>query len=192
MKKRSLALLTVLIFLLASLISCQSFDSFITDIIFVLEKPDDTNLDLWIGQNVDNYDFSEHTEEYGWFGCRCYYGKNYEPITFEDEYGYTYQERPEHYVIYHVGGYPDTLSPTQHITRIEITDPSVTLWDLTVNSTYDEFTRVMTELGFEVTSDPHSATNFHTATKGKYEIRYSMGREIVLIIEVTNIVGVVY
>ena len=82
-----------------------------------------TNLEFWIGENVDEVDFSGFQEKYGLFGGREYYGTDYVP-TF-DEDGMTID--PEHCVIYTVTSYPDYSSNEQHITGITITDQAFIL-----------------------------------------------------------------
>ena len=118
-----------------------------------IEIPEqDTNLEFWIAENVDNVDFSEYQEKYGMFGGTQYYGKDYEPIV--DEYGQ--QTDPEYYVLYTVTSYPDYSDSTQHITHIQITDPSIYVSGMTVNTPFEEFERIVQEHGFEI--EPQMST----------------------------------
>jgi hypothetical protein len=112
-----------------------------------LEKPE-TNLEFWIAENVDGVDFSAYQEKhrYGYMGPgRLYYGTDYQPTV--DEEGR--QVDPEIYVIYNVSPYPDHSSKKQHITGIDITDPSIVVYGLTVNSTEKEIEETMKNNGFD-------------------------------------------
>ena len=119
---------------------------------FVLERPD-TNLEFWITENVDNVDFSKYQERYGLMGGTEYYGSDYVPSI--DEEGN--QLDPEACVLYTVTSYPDYSSQTRHITSIYITDPSINVYGLTVNSTKDEVKSVIESNGF--TYQDHGGTN---------------------------------
>lgn len=110
-----------------------------------VELPEpNTNLEFWIRDNVDGFDFSEYQKKYGIFGGREYYGKGYTPTL--DEYGA--QIDPEHCVLYTITSYPDYSDREKHITHILITDPEIEIYGLTVNSTPEEFEARLSELGF--------------------------------------------
>jgi hypothetical protein len=111
--------------------------------IFILERPD-TNLEFWITENVDIVDFSKYQEKYGMMGGTQYYGSGYVPSI--DEEGN--QLDPEARVLYTVTSYPDFSSQTRHITSIYITDPSINVYGLTLNSTKDAVKSVMESNGF--------------------------------------------
>ncbi|MBQ2806140.1 MAG: hypothetical protein IJF08_03725, partial [Clostridia bacterium] len=144
----------------------------------------DTNLEFWIAENVDNVDFSEYQEKYGMFGGNQYYGKDYAPIV--DEYGQ--QTDPEYYVLYTVTSYPDYSDRAQHITCIEITDPSVYVWGITVDTSLEDFERIVQEYGFEIET---TNDNSCIAKQGKYTI--SMGHGNIMIrVEVENKDGIIF
>ena len=126
--------------------------------------PKDTNLEFWIAENVDNVDFSNYQEKYGLMGGREYYGTGYVPTTNENGE----QIDPEECVVYTVTSYPDHISNRRHVTRIFITDPSVTVYGLTINSSADEVENVMRSHGFK-----KSSGQGRTYTKGKVSIRFS-------------------
>lgn len=111
--KKAIVLLTVLVCLL-SLIGCSAQTP---------KKPEkpETDLEFWIAENVDDFDFSGWEERYGIMGGREYYGSGYVPT--KDENGE--QIDPAECVIYTVTSYPDYSDKEQHITRITITDPTV-------------------------------------------------------------------
>ncbi len=95
-------------------------------IIFANRTPHrpDTDLEFWICDNVDDFDFSGYQPRFGLMGGREYYGTGYSPGT--DENGQ--QTDPEHCVIYTVTAYPDYSSGQSHITGITVTDPAVAIW----------------------------------------------------------------
>ena len=141
----------------------------------MLEK--DTNLEFWIAENVDNVDFSNYQEKFGLMGGREYYGAGYMPSTNENGE----QIDPEACVIYTVTSYPDYISNKRHITRIYITDPSVTIYGLTLNSPADEIETTMRSYGFN-----NSYGQGRTYTKGKVSIRFSQ-ESIHISVKVSNI-----
>ena len=74
-----------------------------------------TNLEFWIGENVDDVDFSKYQMKYGMFGGNQYYGTGYVPTLGEEGQ----QVDPEYCVLYTVTSYPDYSSKSQHITSIQ-------------------------------------------------------------------------
>lgn len=144
-----------------------------------------TNLEFWIADNVDNFDFSEHQQRYGLMGGDEYYGKGYAP-TYDDN---GQQVDPEHCVIYTITSYPDYSDKEKHISRISITDPLVTLYgSINVNSTEEEFTRVMKANGFTV--EREGAVGL-IARKGDYFISLCLN-EIVINVDIKNQHGIIF
>lgn len=151
--------------------------------LFANRKPDRpvTNLEFWIGENVDGFDFSGFQEKYGLFGGREYYGTGYVPIFDED--GMTID--PEHCVIYKVTSFPDYSSRKQHITGITITDPSIEFYGISLNSSHKEFEHLIKKHGFKITD---TNANHHTAEKGKYSVIFT--KDCIRIrADVSNILG---
>ena len=64
--------------------------------------------------------------------------------------------KPEHYVIYEIAPYPNNATSGEYITAIEITDPSVYLYGLTVDCTADEFNQTFEQLGFIIENHDES------------------------------------
>ena len=129
---------------------------------FVLPRPE-TNLEFWIGENVDNVDFSNYQENPDIMGGRLYYGTGYVP-TF-DERGQPID--PEHCVLYTVTSFPDYSDEAQHVTHIYITDPKIEFYGITLNSSFEDFEYYIQNQGFEIT---HSNENSRSAEKGKYSV----------------------
>ena len=143
-------------------------------------KPSD--LEFWIGENVDSVDFSAYQQRYGLMGGREYYASGYVPTV--DENGE--QKDPECCVIYTVTSYPDYSSKKKHITRITITDPAVEVYGLSIGSAAAEIESVMNSNGFKRQSEANSVGQ--TYQNGKVTIRFS-NDSILIHIKVTNLFG---
>ncbi|MBP3618549.1 MAG: hypothetical protein J6J38_10985 [Lachnospiraceae bacterium] len=173
LKKHKKGLLIISIFLLV----------FICIFVFANRKPKRpvTDLEFWIGENVDEVDFSGYVEKFGLFGGREFYGSGYVPTLDGDR-----QIDPEHCVIYTVTSFPDYSSNKRHVTRITITDPDVTFYGISLNSTHKEFERLITEQGFRITD---TAANHHTAKRGKYTVIFTKD-SIRINVKVRNLFGI--
>ena len=99
-----------------------------------IKKPEDTNLTFWITQEVSYDEMKESgcTVIPGWFGATEYLDGKYQKDENE------YQSIPKVHVTYLVQSYPDASSGNSTITRIEITDPEITVYGLTINSSEEE------------------------------------------------------
>lgn len=153
------------------------------------EKPDDTTLEFWIAEDVSSVDFSEYYARAGVFGAKEYYGKGYGPVEISEG---NEDILPQYYVIYTVGGYPDTSDAWNYITRIQITDPDVRVYGITCASSLEEFDETMEELGYKVRKDSDTR---HTATMGKVRfgfVSYEGEGELSIFVEVSNRRGIVY
>ena len=147
-----------------------------------LNEPDH-NLEFWIAENVDDFDFSNHQPKYGIMGGWEYYGIGYVPTLGEDGQ----QIDPEHCVIYTVTNYPDYSSNSRHVTRIEITDPAVRVYGLSISSTVEEIKSIMTAEGFTVTESGTAVR----AERDNFRFTFSKDK-ITISAEVTNHLGIVY
>jgi len=128
--------------------------------------PLSSNLEFQIGANVDDIDFSLYQEKYGMFGGHEYYGTGYTP-TFDE---HNQPIDPEHCVIYTVTSYPDYSDKEQHITGIYITDPTVMVYGISLNASFEDFERLITEEGFVITD---LNENQRTAKKEKFSITFT-------------------
>lgn len=147
-----------------------------------LERPTDTNLEFWIAENVDEVNFSKYQIKYGMFGGAAYYGLNYSPTLNENGE----QVDPVYCVIYTVTAYPDYCNREKHVTSISITDPSVNVYGLTVESSLEEFDSVMGDKGFTIDKVNE---NYHRAVRGKFVFSMSEG-ELLLSVKVSNRFGI--
>ena len=141
------------------------------------------DLEFWITQNVDDFDFSSYQPKYGIMGGWEYYGTGYVPTLDEDGQ----QADPEHCVIYTVTNYPDYSSNSLCITRITITDHAVKVYGLSLTSTPEEIRSTMTAAGFTVTKSG-------TALKAeKDNLRFTFSKDSITVsAEVTNRLGIVF
>lgn len=150
----------------------------------VPEKPE-TNLEFWIAENVDNFDFSGYRERPGMFGGREYYGSGYAPEKDSDGN----LTDPAECVVYTVTAYPDYSSGKDHVTGITVTDPNVNVYGLTVDSSPDEIRAAMERSGFRQIEQEGAAGLLFE--KGKLRISFTEGC-IRLSTEVTNREGIIF
>lgn len=151
--------------------------------VIYIDRPEDTNLEFWITQRVNSIDLEEKGCTFlpGWFGASEYLDSRYAAI--DDGSMLT---APEIHVTYLLTGYPDTLDE-RAITRIEITDPTITVYGLTLNSTYEEINKRMTGV-----ADSISTENQNTLFKIR-NCSFTFTNERILIqVPVTNKSGIVY
>lgn len=141
------------------------------------------DLEFWITQDVNDFDFSSYQPKYGIMGGWEYYGTGYVPTLGEDGQ----QIDPEHCVVYTVTNYPDYSTNSRHVTRIEITDPAVTVYGLSISSTVEEIKSVMTAEGFNVTGSDTALR----AERDNFLFTFSKDK-ITIRAEVTNHFGIVY
>ena len=111
-----------------------------------LPEPEN-ELEFWVGDRVDGFDFSKHSQREGCFGCNVYFGLHY--ATERDENGKTVY--PEYYVEYTVTNFPDYSSKHLHVSEIKITDPSVSVYGISISSDYKEAKAALEAQGFVVT-----------------------------------------
>ena len=110
------------------------------------EMPKNTSLEFWITEDVKDQDWTGHDEIYGWMGAREFLGSGYKKN--EDPTGEN--QHPDHYVSYVITAWPDYADGGEFVTDITVTDPDVTVYGLTIESTYEEFDAVFESLGYEL------------------------------------------
>lgn len=110
------------------------------------EMPKNTSLEFWITEDVKDQDWTGHDEIYGWMGAREFLGSGYKKN--EDPTGAN--QHPDHYVSYVITAWPDYADGGEFVTDITVTDPDVTVYGLTIESTYEEFDTVFEPLGYEL------------------------------------------
>ena len=159
------------------------------------EMPKNTSLEFWITEDVKDRDWTGHDEIYGWMGAREFLGSGYKKN--EDPTGSN--QHPEHYVSYVITAWPDYADGGEFVTDITVTDPDVTVYGLTIESTYEEFDAVFEPLGYEL-SWSNGAIETRVATKNGITFRLTRAvddnpnvvPQIRISAEVTNREGIVY
>ena len=142
---------------------------------YILERPEDYKNELWICDDVIDFEFKGYDPIYGWFGAFEYLDKNYKAA--KDETGNNI--RPVYYVTYVITNYPDYSSKAEAVTRLIITDPNVSIYGLNINSSVDDFTSKFDGLGFKI-----DESGFYR--RGKIRIRFEKDSMIGIYAEVTN------
>lgn len=157
------------------------------------KMPPNTTLEFWITENVKDYDWSGHDEIYGWFGAREFLGSGYKTgETLDDQY-------PKHYVSYRVTAWPDYADGGSFVTNITITDPAVTVYGLTVESSFEEFDAVFEPLGYTL-SWSEGTLKTRIANKNSITFRFTRAMEntpevipeLRIVAHISNRDGIVY
>ncbi len=107
-------------------------------------RPENTALEFWICDDGSLVDWSGYDEITGWMGAQEFLGKDYRMSG--------QGERPHVRVSYILTAWPDYADGGRYVTTIEITDPAVSVYGLTVESAPAEFERVMMSMGYKVES----------------------------------------
>jgi hypothetical protein len=179
---KQISFFLVLTILLVDFSSCSDTET-------TTEMPEDTNLEFWITQDVSETDFSDYYEIVGWFGARQYYGSGYLPASDEDGN----EGDLEYYVKYTIAAWPDYADGGKYITSIDFNDPKVTVYGLTVDSSFDEFERIFSEMEYEISEDSSELVERYTASKNNisFSIESVDGkRSFSINAEVTNKKGI--
>lgn len=181
MKKSAIAAVVSISFGFVFLAACNNSG--------VLAKPENTALEFWVAEKVSADDFNGHEQILGAFGGNLYFGQGYHANEINED-GVVY---PEHYVTYLVTAYPDYSSPGGYdaVTRIEITDPNVSVGGITCASSLEEFDAVFEGLGCSI----QDKGIIHIAAYGKTKVAfadYDESEIITIWVEVTNKEGIVF
>ena len=163
MKKIFILMITAL--LLLSLCGCKNTDK------WFLDRPSDTDLSLWITDEVSEAVFSEYTPTaYSTLGGNVVYEKGYTSVlTSSGE-----RADPEHCVKYRVDQHENGK---RYVTLVSVTDPNVRVYGLTVESTLAEFDTAMEAAGFTVTAVDE---NLHIAKRYNVEIEFDRHGRMIL------------
>ena len=136
-------------------------------------RDEDASLRFWILDDISGVDMSG-LQATAMFGGDRYVEDKYPVVT--DEGGYN-RRPPEVAVSYTVTAWPDYADGGRYVTRIDISDPGVSVFGVTMNSDEEEFKREMERRGLTVQSffDDEEPENFRFALRavsetGGYEI----------------------
>lgn len=94
-------------------------------------KPQDTELEFWILENVEGVDWADHDTPYEMYGGKAYLGENYSLELMDEDI-----QIPKEHIIYIITAWPDHSDSSAYVTEIEITDPAISVYGLTVATVY--------------------------------------------------------
>ena len=157
------------------------------------EMPKDTTLEFWITENVKDQDWTGHDEIYGWMGAREFLGSAYKKNADADGS----DQHPEHYVSYVITAWPDYADGGQFVTRIDITDPNVSVYGLTVSSSIEEYDAVFRKMGYVISVEERGVNTVFTATRAGITFELCIRPDgltpsLAIKAEVTNREGIVF
>ena len=152
-----------------------------------IDRPEDTNLEFWITQRVNLEDFDNKGCTFlpGWMGADEYLDSRY---TADTSSGMA--TAPDIHVTYLVTGYPDTLDD-RAVTNIEITDPNITVYGLTLSSTIEDIRERMTGVADSISSETVGDEEHLTFMIDNCSFVF-MDTKITISVPVTNNSGVIY
>ena len=147
-----------------------------------IEKPEDTNLEYWI---LDILDTDNAILLKDFYGSDLYLDSKYEPVV--DENGDLC--RPEQCIAYYVSNYPlKDLGITKKISSIVITDPTVNVWGLTINSSSEKIIATLEQKGFTVSVSADRILG----DLGRYTIIAKSGESISINYEMPSIIAALW
>lgn len=147
-----------------------------------LDKPDETNLEFWITEEVKKDDFVKCTFLPGLFGGNIYLDSRYKAIISDD--GSSMAVAPEVHVIYTITAYPDYADGGTYVTGIDITDPKINVYGLTMTSSQENISKTMSNFGFTSGENNRWSKNNCVFTFKK--------SEIIIVAKVTNDKGIIF
>lgn len=153
----------------------------------ILPKPNDTDLEFWVGEKTTEDSFKDHQQLFDIFGGEEYLGKGY---YTEDPHS----ERPDYYVAYTLTAYPDYSSNNgayDTVTYIYINDPSVRVAGITCNSSAEEFCAVFENLGCTISTSGLAYIATYKDTQISF-IPIEGNSAISIRLEVSNKEGIVF
>ncbi len=200
MKKKILIISTILIISVFCIcfVSCQR----------CIDKPEDTNLELWLGERYTEDELKELGYELvsPGFGCDTYASSKYNIERDLDGNGSLNGE----YVKYERSGYPDATSEYA-ITSITITDPEVNIFGLTINSSQEEVEKVLKKQKFKKKDkdftrkvynietraweeEVYYVEHYYTKNKVTFVLKDYPGadKQIFIAVGTTNLMGVIF
>lgn len=146
-------------------------------------------LECWVAERPGGVVLGDWHYIPGTMGGKRYAGSEYDDRPTGEEYDLPASRGR---VVYTLTAYPDYSSgDSDTVTRIEITDPAVTVYGISCNSAIQDFVAVFGGLGCQTEQTERSAT----ATYGKTRLRLTAvdgERSLSISVEVTNKDGIVF
>ena len=172
-------MLTKIVIILSIVFAFRCYENLMNKI--YLPKPKDTNLSYWITQPMSDDRLKQEgcTEITGCFGCYSFLDKNYTMID---------NKVPDESVKYVLTSYPNQFSG-YCITRIHITDPSITIYGLNINSTEEEIHHTMSSLSHFKYDESFSKENqviMYTINAVQFKFFTENDRKMILIMATTH------
>ena len=141
-----------------------------------IEKPENTNLEYWLLDTVDTDGLTE-IKKVSYYYVGSFLSSKYQ-AQLDDEGQLV---APDEAVVYHISNYPytDANWGSQRVARIDITDPTVYVWGVNINSTREEIIAAMESAGYKIyIDDPKSSITFRADNEDSPEINFLYGRSI--------------
>ena len=114
-----------------------------------------------------------------------YLSNNYQPIINDDGT----LSAPKEYVSYWFMNYPTFQIGTDRILSIVITDPNVSVWGLTINSSKEEMVEIFNKIGFDIDGPgKHGCRGEY----GNIEVDISYNTKITIHYNVVDIINTIY
>ena len=175
--KKLIALTLLLCTLVLLLSSCGSRNA------VKIEKPEDTNLEYWLGDSPNKREWTQLTSS----GRKTnrYLAQGYEAVINENGD----LCKPEHCVVYVLEDELFSSAGLNRIADIIITDPSVQVWGFTINSSKQEVETIIESMGFK------GRGVYSTSGKWIYEnymIKVEFGKSIIISCQTLNILHSIY
>src|SRR5574344_2153952 len=146
----------------------------------LLPRPENTNLHLWLTQKVTEDDLINMTYLPGMLG-----GEKYLDYSYALEEGELGNTLPKEYVSYEITSYPNYSDGGTYVTKIVISDPKISFYGLTINSTISEFDDALSKSGFQYEVNDSCSSCMSYWVKDNFSIQYKSSL-ITLVAKVTN------
>ena len=167
--KKIIALTLLLCTLVLMFSSCGDLKRFIN--YEKIERPENTNLEYWLLDTIDTDSLTKIEESTHYFTGSFLSSKYQAKLD-----GNGQLVSPDEAVVYHVSKYPYTDADwgSQRVARIDITDPTVYVWGVTINSTREEIIAAMEQAGYEIYIDEqYSSITFRLPKENGPEINFN-------------------
>ncbi len=162
--------LCLILFLTFTLTSCKK------DII-LLDRPTNTNIQFWITENMESFNYKGYLIEEEKNNKIVFYGIDYD--QYPDESGNYVM--PKHYVKYTSSLYGvNDENLEMSITSIEITDLTIDIYGINLESSFKDFDKALKEAGFKITKKTRKV---HVAEKENITISF-YDNKILIIAEI--------
>lgn len=153
-----------------------------------LDEPENNDLEFWITDRVTSQDFDAKGCTYlpGWFGAEEYLDSRYEAVRKEEM-----DAAPEVHVTYLVTGYPD-LKDDAAVTRIDITDPTIGIYGLTMTSSEKQIIDTMSPISTSMSQGETVDGGYYLSFQVENCVFTFRSDSIVISAPTTNVDNIIY